>query len=531
MSLDFLEGAEFVGPVNVGLDLDEPLHALSFSSFESDIVFDPIHHRLQHIDRKAQAAQRALARQNEEIKAANNRVGGEHLDDANAQPVLQPEIDVPEEVKPTRMRGSTRVLEQLFSPTYNFHECRHRAQKVRRTRHALGIDRDSIPRLGMNKHDKIKGRFAHHSLVLGDMVHAHVQAVINGKIIVSDHKSNLQWSVDPVLPDLLRSVGKISCSNRVLSHVHPIAQVFLVQMLQLGFRPLRAEVPVGIAALKMATLIDNMWVYEGKGAPPEGWIVLIELKKYESFYYHANNDWLGEPYQDIRNSPHNKHQIQLGWATWMYTETFKDVPELFYGRCDMQFVVRVCTRGIQFYKLQPWVLEERRARIAQDRNYDYMNVFNDCEERRLQLLEARERQIALAEAAEAKMRQEAKDAARDEKEGGMGEIREERAEAKRIQSEQKAERERRAENRKRTRDDFMGDSFDHIDQEHPARRTRASAAGRGGGVGGGARGRGRGGASTDGGGAGWRGRGGGRGGGRQQASRGRGQRHVQTEIE
>ena len=61
---------------------------------------------------------------------------------------------------------------------------------------------------------------------------------------------------------------------------------------------------------------------------------------------------------DQVNSPRNQHQLQIGFTTWLFKQTFPKI------KVVGAFVLRLHEHGIHHYPLEPWVLEPRRLRIA-----------------------------------------------------------------------------------------------------------------------------------------------------------------------
>jgi hypothetical protein len=385
--------------------------------------------------------------------------------------------------RPMTLRGATKILRAVFYPTYNFNDCKAKLMVKKAKLALLGIDiAGSLPRAeGISSSTMSKIRFAHQGLKLGDIVDKAVNAVINNRILPIE----TAYELEPGFTiELLESIG-LDVPERTLIHVHPLAQIFMRDMIKQGFKPLRAQVPVGSGEMRMGTLIDSMWIHI-----KSGFIAIIEMKKFEKFYYESFNGQMRAPYQDKVNSPHNQHQIFLGWADWMFSETFG-------RRADIAIIVRVSLRGIQFYPLEPWVLEGKRLPIGIERLTHMAHIASMAEDTHAQMHEDRERiraeRIAAEKAAieaEKKRVQDEKKAAREEKKR----LREEaKAERQREKAEEKEEKERMREEVKLERKRQSEVKKQNKEREKRAKaRDKENGGGRGSRGGGRGRGRGRG---------------------------------------
>jgi hypothetical protein len=137
--------------------------------------------------------------------------------------------------------------------------------------------------------------------------------------------------------------------SRELHMFHPLSSLVFAHLLQLGLRPLQAQVPVADPLLRLATAVDQIW-FDGT----TGQIVVIELKVTDTDGYHSAGSNMLRPLQTVVNSCHNQYQLQLLLTDHMFRRTF--------GLDNtMALLVRVTTSGIHTTTLDEWCIEYKSA--------------------------------------------------------------------------------------------------------------------------------------------------------------------------
>lgn len=144
---------------------------------------------------------------------------------------------------------------------------------------------------------------------------------------------------------------------------HPYSHHALDFLKRHKYTPVRCQVGVGIfdypisrnlvLTLKLWTAVDMVCVITGKNQ-----VILVEIKCRASHYNESGNGKLHEPYEDKDNSPRNQDQLQIGFTTWLFKQTFPKI------KVVGSFVMRIHEHGIHHYPLESWVLEPRRLKAA-----------------------------------------------------------------------------------------------------------------------------------------------------------------------
>ena len=276
------------------------------------------------------------------------------------------EIKAKIKVHPQRLRGLTKVLPGLLYPTANYMEAAllSRISTAQREQ-TLGVtQKDLIPHLGEGKHDHgkftVKDTYGSDGQKRGRIVDQHVCAIMNGTII----KDKPTYSIHPRLAPQLSKVGGIEATPQKLGHVHPLAQMFLLEMLDRGYRPKAAMVPVGSLELMVGTLMDPIFEHVETGK-----LVATELKVWNPAHFTDGNDVMQPPYNDHDNSPYNTSMLQLGMSVLFFEKTFGYRPAqawlvpVYFPTDPLELDPQKCVR---VFELESWVLEPKRIERFMD---------------------------------------------------------------------------------------------------------------------------------------------------------------------
>jgi hypothetical protein len=128
---------------------------------------------------------------------------------------------------------------------------------------------------------------------------------------------------------------------------HDYSRRFFHTLVRWGLDIVGVQTVVGSAAHNLATAVDVVCRDKHSGG-----LVIVELKTgFDSYYEHFCGHLLS-PFSDKFDSPHNQHQLQLGFTAQMYaSQTQHDVTG---------FVVRIHKDGESVYPLESWVRENIR---------------------------------------------------------------------------------------------------------------------------------------------------------------------------
>jgi hypothetical protein len=133
--------------------------------------------------------------------------------------------------------------------------------------------------------------------------------------------------------------------SRELHTFHPLSSLVFAHLLQLGLRPLQAQVPVASPLLRLATAVDQVWFDATTGQ-----MVVIELKVTDTDGYHVADSNMLYPLQTVVNSCHNQYQLQLLLTDHMFRCTF--------GIDNTRaLLVRVTPTGVHTTPLDEWCIK------------------------------------------------------------------------------------------------------------------------------------------------------------------------------
>jgi hypothetical protein len=130
----------------------------------------------------------------------------------------------------------------------------------------------------------------------------------------------------------------------------------IVALRDLRLVPVESQLVVCNEALRMGTAVDLVCRHQGSRR-----ITILEIKcGYDAYYFSHTAHKMSEPFNNINDSPHNQHQIQLGLTVAMFCRVYgmklKDIDA---------WVVRSHSRGVSGYPLSSWVRENLgRAQVS-----------------------------------------------------------------------------------------------------------------------------------------------------------------------
>jgi hypothetical protein len=145
---------------------------------------------------------------------------------------------------------------------------------------------------------------------------------------------------------LLRRLGKDPTTIPVLG-IHPLVWKFLFFMDKTGFLPVAAQIGVVDHDTGVGTMCDQVWQHRNSG-----FLVLVELKKWESVNYEVATGRMQPPYHRALNHHRNQHQLQLAYSLHMLEKTFR-------FRMRAAYVVRLHAFGVEVYPLEEWASSQR----------------------------------------------------------------------------------------------------------------------------------------------------------------------------
>ena len=270
--------------------------------------------------------------------------------------------------KRVTLRGLHDVLKPLFYPNYEFEVVMAEWKLEQLKKKQLGIlEIPSIPRLCPYSSLGIVGgapwwasstasQSSHWSgsggagaggakgMKKGRLVDANVNSLVNN----TENKGPAKHRVDAKTLELFEeSTPWHDVDHDKLSRTDPLAQLACRTLLEAGYVPEIAQGAVGYLPCRLATGFDSIWRHNETHGK-----ILIELKKCETFYYRRFCGKMNYPFQDIDDSAHNQHQLQLGFTLWMLRKTHP------YLVIEDAFVLRVHSKGHpEYIQLEPWVLE------------------------------------------------------------------------------------------------------------------------------------------------------------------------------
>jgi hypothetical protein len=132
--------------------------------------------------------------------------------------------------------------------------------------------------------------------------------------------------------------------SRELHTFHPLSSLVFAHLLQLGLRPVQAQVPVADPLLRLATSIDQVWFDTTTRQ-----MVVIELKVTDTNGYHSAGGKMLHPLHTVVNSCHNQYQLQLLLTDHMFRCTF--------GFLNTRaLLVRVTPSGVHTTTLDEWCI-------------------------------------------------------------------------------------------------------------------------------------------------------------------------------
>lgn len=123
----------------------------------------------------------------------------------------------------------------------------------------------------------------------------------------------------------------------------PACRAYLLDMVQKGWFPVAAQVPVACPLLRWYTKGEQLWAN-----PDDGTWAYVELDKSEAHSYHTSTGKLQKPLQDMDSSPANRKQLQLAYSVWMAEQTFGI-------RFAYACVARVGSTSHQLLPMADWV--------------------------------------------------------------------------------------------------------------------------------------------------------------------------------
>lgn len=275
------------------------------------------------------------------------------------------------ELYTTILRGLRETLTSMYAATYNYTETKALMENcgwpgLSEDIRLPGEDdlgrTDAVGEATQDDRERLtRAHLVWKGQLLGSIVDAHLESLVNRTPPPSIKKRT--WSVDPWIERHFNG----TLPPHLLARAHPLAQfAFRYLHEHKGLRPVRANIPVGCAALRLGTAIDSLWQCDKTGD-----YVLIEMEVTDGRLYEFGNDELRPPYNGILNSPLNRKQLQLGWTLWLARKSLAvAIPQL--GRA---LVLRLEARAFNpltygygqeeevatCYPLQDWVLETRRV--------------------------------------------------------------------------------------------------------------------------------------------------------------------------
>jgi hypothetical protein len=133
--------------------------------------------------------------------------------------------------------------------------------------------------------------------------------------------------------------------SRELHVFHPLSSLVFAHLLQMGLRPVQAQVPVADPLLRLATSIDQVW-FDATTCQ----IVVIEIKVTDTNGYHRAGGKMLYPLHMVVNSCHNQYQLQLLLTDHMFRCTFGFVN-------TRALLVRVTPSGVHTTSLDEWCIK------------------------------------------------------------------------------------------------------------------------------------------------------------------------------
>lgn len=327
------------------------------------------------------------------------------------------------------IRGLRKVL-PVFYPTFNHWETVALVTQEKKRLKDMGIDPSDMVVTSESKAVPI-----HRGETKGMSLGSEVDNAVNCIILERNIKlpdGHIGYKTDPRLQGQLEQVGGLFVSSVKLAKVHPLAQKFLLHMLDNNFRPLTAQVTCGLLQQRIGTRVDSIWLHNSTGK-----IWLVELEAARREYYLKGNDQMTEAYEGILNSGKNKKLLQCFYSLLMLNATFKDQGV----QVNDAMVVRV-----HYDDVEPFVLtdEDNCWVLESDRTVAAIKKFTDLEKQRTGITEHK--------LAEATRKRRIRKEAEERKKRKRDEVKEEKkAERDREREAKKQEREREREEKKAAR--------------------------------------------------------------------------------
>jgi hypothetical protein len=146
-------------------------------------------------------------------------------------------------------------------------------------------------------------------------------------------------------------------SRVTMSRLHPQSRMVIEVMDRHGYEAVQAQVPVGDLDIGLATACDSIWRHRVLGL-----LILVELKKCETYYYTHETGMMEAPFEDQPNHTLNQHQLQLAFTKHLFEKTYNT-------RLDGAMVLRVHSKGVNHIPLVPWTTERMDAAVSRVSEY------------------------------------------------------------------------------------------------------------------------------------------------------------------
>jgi hypothetical protein len=201
----------------------------------------------------------------------------------------------------TKFCGITRILGELFYPTYDYKEAMRSAPTPARFKVRTGLTR---PGQGQRR---------------GRLVHDQVRVMINGG----------------------EAARAAMFGNQRSAH----AKHFIRSLRAKKIKPLVSEYAIYVEELRMATEIDTVGLKDGK-------VSLIELKNYSNGFTHSNGNLINmSTLVEWSNCPLHQAYLQLALERYIFVVQNPTVP---MATC---YVVQVTEEFTKYFKLPQQIIE------------------------------------------------------------------------------------------------------------------------------------------------------------------------------
>ncbi len=260
----------------------------------------------------------------------------------------------PAKVKSPQLRGLCQLLQCLFYPDWSFREVMIIHKRRRALRAERGLDPAAYVRASMkdappqikalarqaDARVRVQNRTTREG---GRLLDAQVNAIVmrdldffnsnqSHRYVYLDSQiddyvtilSDWWWpgpdddNEDDTHPSELQIEENKNSILQVLPVIHPTVWNLVCYMWNKGLRPLAAQVPVGCLRSRLATCIDHIWQRADTDQ-----LVLVELKKWrDTLTLDLSNGHMHWPFDKLKNSARNQHQIQLSVSLFLLQSTF-----------------------------------------------------------------------------------------------------------------------------------------------------------------------------------------------------------------